>query len=161
MVLKLLIMKAIILASILFTLFSCKDNLSKTNSTEAVTTTSKGGADVKENKSDTLSGKPELSTFAYNPNAGEYRASVKELGMADVENLMKNELEIMRNEIFARHGYSFVKKKELREYFENQAWYVAKTDDVKADLTPLEKKNIALILRLEDYADQHGDDFGR
>jgi hypothetical protein len=33
----------------------------------------------------------------------------------------KNELRIMRNEIFARHGYKF-KTQEMRYYFEKQAW---------------------------------------
>jgi hypothetical protein len=78
----------------------------------------------------------------------------------DVENLTAGDLEIMRNEIFARHGYCF-KKKELREMFEDKDWYVPNTVDVKKDLTEIEKKNIALIKKYEKYAEQYGDDFGR
>ncbi|MGG9963236.1 YARHG domain-containing protein [Ferruginibacter sp. SUN106] len=98
--------------------------------------------------------------FEYKPDAGTYQASTKLLKVSDVENLMKNELETMRNEIFARHGYCF-KKKETRAYFENEDWYVPATVDIKNKLTEIEKKNIQLIKRYEKYADDYGDDFGR
>ena len=73
---------------------------------------------------------------------------------------MKGELETMRNEIFARHGYCF-KRKAQRELFEDKDWYIPNTVDVKKDLTEIEKKNIALIKRFEKYAEEYGDDFGR
>ena len=98
--------------------------------------------------------------FEYNPVAGEYKASQKLLYTSDVENLMKNELEIMRNEIFARHGYCFTKN-DMREYFENENWYVPNSKDIRNNLTATEIKNIMLIKRFEKYADEHGDDFGR
>ena len=78
----------------------------------------------------------------------------------DVENLGKSALELMRNEIFARHGYCF-KKKDLREQFEDKDWYIPNTVDIKKDLTEVEKKNIALIKKYEKYAEEYGDDFGR
>jgi YARHG domain len=100
-------------------------------------------------------------SFKYDINAGFYaKASQKLLKENDVENYTKFELERMRNEIFARHGYCF-KKKELREHFENEDWYVPNTVNVVPDLTEIEKKNIALIKRYEKYADEYGDDFGR
>ena len=98
--------------------------------------------------------------FTYNTNVGEYQASKKILHVADVENLLKDELEIMRNEIFARHGFCF-SNKTLRQYFESQEWYVPNSYNVRNDLTEIEKKNIALIKRYETYADEYGDDFGR
>jgi YARHG domain len=73
---------------------------------------------------------------------------------------MKEDLEFMRNEIFARHGYCF-QKKALRQQFENQEWYVPNTIDIKNRLTDIEKKNIALIKKYEKYAEEYGDDFGR
>jgi YARHG domain len=99
-------------------------------------------------------------SFEYKADAGFYKASQKLLKASDVENLTKSDLETMRNEIFARHGYCF-KKKESRDYFENEEWYVPNTVDVKDKLTDIEKKNIALIKRYEKYAVENGDDFGR
>jgi YARHG domain len=99
--------------------------------------------------------------FTYLKGAGQYPlASNKILTEDDVANLMKEELEMMRNEIFARHGYCF-KKKDLREQFEDKDWYIPHTTDVRTELTDIEKKNIALIKRYEKYAEENGDDFGR
>lgn len=100
-------------------------------------------------------------SFSYLQDVGQYpQASKRLLKEEDVENLMKPELEMMRNEIFARHGFCF-KKKTLREEFENKDWYVPNTIDIKNDLTDIEKKNITLIKRYEKYAEEYGDDFGR
>jgi YARHG domain len=99
--------------------------------------------------------------FEYRADVGDWPdASQRLLKAGDVENLVKPELEFMRNEIFARHGYCF-KKKELRQRFENEEWYVPNTVDVKGYLTDIEKKNIALIKRYEKYADDYGDEYGR
>lgn len=45
--------------------------------------------------------------------------------------------------------------------FEAQDWYIPNNTDIRALLTPVEIKNIALIKRYEKYADDYGDDFGR
>ena len=66
----------------------------------------------------------------------------------------------MRQEIFARHGYCF-SKKEFRQQFESEDWYVPDTTDIRGRLTDIEKKNIALIQRYEKYADEYGDGYGR
>ena len=103
----------------------------------------------------------ERKKFEYRTDVGDWpQASQRLLKTADVENLEKGELEFMRNEIFARHGYCFAKK-ELRQQFENEDWYVPNTVDIKGYLTDLEKKNIALIKRYEKYADDYGDEYGR
>lgn len=103
----------------------------------------------------------ERKKFEYNPNVGQFpQASKRPLKTADVENLGKEDLEWMRNEIFARHGYCFAKK-DLRQMFENEAWYVPNTVDIRGFLTDTEKKNIALIKRYEKYADDYGDEYGR
>lgn len=99
--------------------------------------------------------------FEYRPDVGSWpEASVRLLKTSDVENLAKEELEFMRNEIFARHGYCF-SKKNLRQQFENENWYVPNTVDIKGYLTDTEKKNIAFIKRYEKYADEYGDEYGR
>jgi len=99
--------------------------------------------------------------FVYLIDVGQYPIASKQLLTEDdVNNLVKEELEIMRNEIFARHGYCF-KRKNLREQFEDKDWYIPNTVDVKKDLTDIEKKNIVLIKRYEKYAEEYGDDYGR
>jgi YARHG domain len=99
--------------------------------------------------------------FEYNAAVGEYpEASQRLLKAKDVENLMKEDLEFMRNEIFARHGYCF-NKKHLRQEFEMQDWYVPNTVDIKGFLTDIEKKNIEMIKRYEKYAEEYGDEYGR
>lgn len=99
--------------------------------------------------------------FQYRADVGNWpEASQRLLKTEDVENLPKSELEFMRNEIFARHGYCFAKK-ELRQQFENEDWYVPNTVNIKGFLTDVEKKNIALIKRYEKYADDYGDEYGR
>ena len=103
----------------------------------------------------------ERKKFEYRAGVGNWpEASQRLLKTEDVENLPKGELEFMRNEIFARHGYCFAKK-ELRQQFENEDWYVPNTVDIKGFLTDIEKKNIALIKRYEKYAEEYGDEYGR
>ena len=99
--------------------------------------------------------------FEYKTNVGTYpQASQGLLKTEDVENMTKEELGFMRNEIFARHGYCF-SRKEMRQMFENEDWYVPNTVDIRGFLTDTEKKNIALIKRYEKYADDYGDEYGR
>ena len=103
----------------------------------------------------------ERKQFEYKTNVGHYpQASQRLLKESDVENLVKEDLVTMRNEIFARHGYCF-QRKEMRQHFEKADWYVPNTVDIKGYLTDIEKKNIALIKRYEKYADEYGDEYGR
>ncbi len=101
------------------------------------------------------------NAFKYLVDVGEYpQASKRLLTEEDVNNLSVDGLNVMRNEIFARHGYCF-KKKDLRQIFEDKDWYIPNTIDIKNDLTEIEKKNIVLIKKYEKYAEENGDDFGR
>ncbi|MCF6132044.1 YARHG domain-containing protein [Flavobacterium wongokense] len=87
-------------------------------------------------------------------------ASTKLLTENDVKNLKKLELEIIRNTIFARHGYTF-KKKSFRQFFDPVDWYIPITDDMSGKLTPVEQKNIVLLNRFQKYAEDNYDSFGR
>ena len=58
-------------------------------------------------------------------------------------------LQVMRNEIFARHGYKFRPGGDMDGYFCTQDWYEPKYDDVTSKLTEIERINIALIQILE------------
>jgi hypothetical protein len=102
----------------------------------------------------------ERKNFAYNPAEGKYESSTRLLTSEDVSNLYKDELRFMRNEIYARHGYSF-KLREVREWFDNDDWYMPISTDVRKKLTAIELKNEKLIKQYEKYADENYDDFGR
>ncbi|MBK8300440.1 MAG: YARHG domain-containing protein [Chitinophagaceae bacterium] len=78
----------------------------------------------------------------------------------DVMNLSQYNLRIMRNEIYARHGYIF-QNTEMKNYFSTQAWYSPLYNDVNSMLSAIEKSNIELIKRYEKYVGENGNDFYR
>ncbi|MDP5097498.1 MAG: YARHG domain-containing protein [Flavobacterium sp.] len=90
----------------------------------------------------------------------EKNASIDELTSDFVSNLSKADIFILRNSIFARHGFAF-RDKQLRMYFELFDWYMPVFGDVKEDLTEIEIKNIDLLLRYEQNAEEYYDTFGR
>jgi hypothetical protein len=90
----------------------------------------------------------------------EINASSKLLTTAEVANLKKGDLIVIRNAIYARHGFSF-KKRPLRVFFDAQDWYVPVYADIKSDFTDIEKKNIELLLRYEKNAAEYYDTYGR
>jgi hypothetical protein len=99
--------------------------------------------------------------FKYDTALGEYpEASTRLLTADDVNNLIKEDLRYMRNEIYARHGYSF-KVKDVRQRFDAQDWYMPVSTDVRKKLSSIELKNEKLIRNFEKYAADSYDDFGR
>jgi hypothetical protein len=72
------------------------------------------------------------------------QGSSRVLSSSDLSGLSKQELKIMRNEIYARHGYIF-KTAEMKAYFANQGWYQGQFDEVASKLTSIEQQNIELI----------------
>ena len=87
-------------------------------------------------------------------------ASTKKLTEKELKNLRKLDLEIIRNTIYARHGYSF-SNKGVRQYFDFVDWYVPLFTNVEDKLTPIEKENIVLLKRLEKYAEDFYAQYGR
>ena len=76
---------------------------------------------------------------------GKYpEGSTRLLTPDDVTGKSSWELKIMKNEIYARHGYIF-KSSELRNYFESQPWYRPMYDDVSDLISNVEKENAAFI----------------
>lgn len=99
--------------------------------------------------------------FKYDAKAGKYpQTSTRALTEKDVENLKNEELRMMRNEIYARHGYSF-KLADMREHFDKLDWYMPMAVDITSKLTKVEKDNAALIKRYEKYSAEYYDGFGR
>lgn len=82
------------------------------------------------------------------------------LEKSTVENLSKGDLLIIRNTIYARHGYSF-KNRPLRVFFDAQSWYIPVHADIKSDFTEIEKTNIKLLMKYEKNAKVYYDYFGR
>ena len=99
--------------------------------------------------------------FAYDPAVGIWPEASKEV--LDIDMLygyMQDELRLMRNEIYARHGYSF-KVKDMREYFDAEDWYIPISTDIRDQVTDIEWQNIAMIKEMEEYADEYYDGYGR
>lgn len=67
---------------------------------------------------------------------------------SEIQGASKHDLRLMRNEIFARHGYIF-KSPDLREYFSGYDWYKPRYDNVEDRLSEIEKYNIELIKKYE------------
>lgn len=103
----------------------------------------------------------ERKRFTYNSSLGKYpQASQRMLTSEDVNNMYKDELRYMRNEIYARHGYSF-KLREVRAMFDSEDWYIPISTDVRKKLSAIEVKNEKLIKNFEQYAEESYDDYGR
>jgi hypothetical protein len=75
-------------------------------------------------------------------------ASTETLTLDILPYYTKAELRIMRNEIFARHGYKF-NSAGMQNHFGDERWYEGTSSDVSHKLTPLEKLNIEIIQFLE------------
>ena len=89
-------------------------------------------------------------TYRYNPNVGRWpETSKRRITLDELWEYTEEELNIMRNEIFARHGHSFGNR-DLRRYFEAQSWYVPIDDEVYDRLSSIERKNVETIKELED-----------
>jgi hypothetical protein len=82
---------------------------------------------------------------------------------SDLQGHNQKELELMRNEIYARHGWIF-KRQDLQHYFEQQAWYksagLASERDaidnrISASMSAIEKQNAARILSFEKALETH------
>ncbi|MDN3695483.1 YARHG domain-containing protein [Chryseobacterium tructae] len=109
-------------------------------------------------------GKTENYTTSKNRVASDavfkLNASKQKLNEKDLKNLRKLDLEIIKNSVFARHGYSF-KKETYRNFFEQTDWYIPVSNNVDHELSPLEKDNVALLNRFTKYAEDKYDSFGR
>ncbi|WP_378176856.1 YARHG domain-containing protein [Aquimarina sp. SS2-1] len=66
----------------------------------------------------------------------------------ELDDRTMDELDVIKNEIFASHGYVFTKKK-WQDYFESKTWYIPSDTDAVHKLTEIEKKNIEVILSMK------------
>ncbi len=77
-----------------------------------------------------------------------YNLSTDLLINTDLIDKSKNELSIMRNEIYAAHGYKF-KSRKWKDFFSNTSWYEPLFDNVDQLITPIERLNIEMIIKYE------------
>ncbi|ANF50634.1 serine/threonine protein kinase [Chryseobacterium glaciei] len=120
--------------------------------------------DFVEKYTDEETGKTEKYTTQKNRVASDavfkLNASKQKLSEKDLKNLRKLDLEIIKNSVFARHGYAF-KKQTYRNFFEQTDWYIPVSNNVDNDLSPMEKENVVLLNRFVKYAEDKYDSFGR
>lgn len=88
------------------------------------------------------------------------QASERLLTADELVNMSQEDLRIMRNEIYARHGYIF-QKEDMKQYFNAKTWYKPLTNNVNNLLTEIEKQNITLIRRYESFQEDLGDGYSR
>ncbi len=93
----------------------------------------------------------QVATYSYKDNYFIIPdSSDRYLTEYDLSGLTKDQLEIARNEIYARHGYQFQQQKMIN-YFNNQSWYVKSNNKVTTDdLSELEYANVVFIQKFED-----------
>ena len=65
--------------------------------------------------------------------------------------LFAEDLRVLRNEIYARHGRVF-KDAGLQKYFDSQAWYKANPEFKDDQLSEIEVGNLAIIKQAEESA---------
>lgn len=84
--------------------------------------------------------------------SGRYpQTSTRPLSRADLAGKSREELRLMRNEIYARYGLIFVSP-ELKAHFASEKRYSPKLTNVDAFLSPLEQDNVAHIAAEEKLA---------
>ncbi|MDM5153888.1 YARHG domain-containing protein [Bacillus sp. DX1.1] len=84
----------------------------------------------------------------YSYNDFYFRDShLRKLTSANLRNLTKGQLQIARNEIYARHGHIF-ESKEMRAYFLKQSWY-RENSYYTGELNEVETYNAELIKSME------------
>lgn len=83
--------------------------------------------------------------------SGKYpETSFVKLTNDDLLNFSKQDLKLMRNEIYARRGYVFKQGGEMDLYFSKKTWYNSLEKTTSPSLNTIETYNINLIRKLED-----------
>lgn len=94
----------------------------------------------------------ETFTNSSHPVIGEAlfeNLSKHRLSGSDLSSYTKSELRILRNSIFAKHGYIF-KSEGLKMYFSQFEWYKPEFNNVNHKLNSVEKENIKILKQAED-----------
>ncbi len=81
--------------------------------------------------------------------AREIESPVDDYNFWKYDHLSIEELDIMRNEIFADYGYKF-KTEKWQKYFKKRSWYKPLYDDVNPLLSEIDKANVRTILGIKE-----------
>lgn len=73
----------------------------------------------------------------------------KLLTIEQLTDMSRRDLRILRNTIYARHGYTF-KSALLRQYFEGTDWYKADPEYSVKRLTSTDQRNVKMVKSVED-----------
>ena len=91
---------------------------------------------------------PAFYTWPYYWGSGDWRMREEIIPIKELELLNKEQLRILRNSIYAYHGYSF-KSIELRDYFRKQEWYKINEKFSADNFSEKEKINLQNIIAEE------------
>ncbi len=80
--------------------------------------------------------------------SGDVSLLVYRLRIYQIGQLAPEELRVLRNTIFALHGYSF-ESVELSDHFTQQTWYRPRQEFSESDLSDIDRYNVELILNYE------------
>lgn len=94
---------------------------------------------------------PERITQVVPVYSGDYLfpSDTQYLSNAYLDLCSKSEVKLLRNEIYARHGYVF-KLDEYREYFGSKSWYTPNPNFDVSMLNAIERVNVDTIVKYED-----------
>ncbi|OHW62287.1 hypothetical protein EUAN_13570 [Andreesenia angusta] len=99
----------------------------------------------------------ELSQNIYSQNSGsvvqsggDYFGNSYYVSWSDLNGLSKTDIELLRNEIYARNGYVF-KEAKFGNYFSSMSWYYPNYNFSESMFNSVEKANIDLIVEYEEY----------
>jgi len=95
--------------------------------------------------------KPKYTYIEYKDN--EFDLTKLKLSLENIVFKTKEELALLRNEIYAKHGREF-KNPKYKEYFSSKEWYKINHEYSDDLLTEKDKENIALILDVEKSNDK-------
>lgn len=129
-----------------------KSDKSEEDKTTDDSTKSKDSKDAEKNKGEE-SALTEESSNLYNFNCGDNEhvcsaLSERYLSEEDFSKLNKREIQLLINEIYAKHGYKF-NDGEWANYFSNKTWYVGVKSDVKeSDFNDFEKSNMEILKKV-------------
>lgn len=105
---------------------------------------------MEREKNVTPPNQPPQNRKRYGSVPGDFpEGSTRYISYSDVAGLSKWQLSVMRNEIYARHGYIFTQNMSIKNHFERQSWYVPMYYNVDGFLSKTEKYNINFIKKYE------------
>lgn len=106
---------------------------------------------VQEKAQNTYNASTTNTLTSYSNVKIEIDVSKRKLNDADLRGKSKKELEILRNMIYARHGYRF-RRNDLLQYFSQFSWYRPTTTDQTIaynEMSDIERYNIDFIKKHE------------